>query len=301
MPRKTKTTEEFVLQAKKVHGNDKYDYSKTIYTKSYEKVIITCKRHGDFKLIANNHLQGGKCFKCFKENQTKTTEEFIKESKTIHGDDKYDYSKTIYSGAHEKLIIICKKHGDFVVRASSHLQGNICINCANEDKAKTNKEFIKQAREVHGNNKYDYSKTVYTRSYEKVIITCKRHGDFEIESNSHLQGSICAKCSNEDKGSVLFKKIDEHQEAILYLILLENENEKFVKIGVTTKIISSRMRCDITSKYKYTLLKSRKSNLKEIVKIETKLHKDLIKFKYEPLIKFNGYTECYDLKVLEFL
>ena len=49
----------------------------------------------------------------------KTTEEFIEQAKTIHGD-KYDYSKTEYKGAKNKVCIICnevdefgKVHGEF--------------------------------------------------------------------------------------------------------------------------------------------------------------------------------------------
>jgi hypothetical protein len=32
-------------------------------------------------------------------------------------------------------------------------------------------DFIKKAQQVH-NNKYDYSKTIYTKSKDKVIIIC---------------------------------------------------------------------------------------------------------------------------------
>ena len=39
--------------------------------------------------------------------------------------------------------------------------------------------FIKKAKSIHG-NEYDYSKTIYKGSHEKIIVTCKIHGDFEI-------------------------------------------------------------------------------------------------------------------------
>ena len=41
---KRKTTEEFIAEAKLVHGN-KYDYSKVKYINSSTKVIIVCKDH----------------------------------------------------------------------------------------------------------------------------------------------------------------------------------------------------------------------------------------------------------------
>lgn len=40
------------------------------------------------------------------------TIKFIESAKKIHGD-KYDYSKTTYVKNNEKVIIICKIHGEF--------------------------------------------------------------------------------------------------------------------------------------------------------------------------------------------
>ena len=45
----------------------------------------------------------------------------------------------------------------------------------------TNNEFIKRAKEVHG-NKYDYSKVKYVNAKTKICIVCKEHGDFLANS-----------------------------------------------------------------------------------------------------------------------
>ena len=42
MPRKTKTIQDFINEAKIVHG-ELYDYSKTNYVHALTKIIITCK------------------------------------------------------------------------------------------------------------------------------------------------------------------------------------------------------------------------------------------------------------------
>ena len=39
----------------------------------------------------------------------------------------------------------------------------------------TTEEFIKKAREVHG-DRYDYSKVEYVNKKTKVCIICKEHG-----------------------------------------------------------------------------------------------------------------------------
>jgi len=65
---KVTDTESFIQKSRIIHG-DKYDYSKTVYTKSREKVIITCLVHGDFTQTAHNHLYGKGCFKCSVANR----------------------------------------------------------------------------------------------------------------------------------------------------------------------------------------------------------------------------------------
>lgn len=58
----------------------------------------------------------------------------------------------------------------------------------------TRDEFIRKAREVHG-DKYDYSKVIYKTSRTKVCIICPIHGEFWQTSNSHLQGTGCPHCA----------------------------------------------------------------------------------------------------------
>ena len=60
----------------------------------------------------------------------------------------------------------------------------------------TTEEFIKRAREVHG-DKYDYSKVEYVDSKTKVCIICKEHGEFIQQPNNHLRGIRCPKCGAE--------------------------------------------------------------------------------------------------------
>ena len=59
-----------------------------------------------------------------------TTEDFISRAMIVHGD-KYDYSKTIYANAKEKVTIFCKKHGvEFHQSPTNHLQGKVgCNKC----------------------------------------------------------------------------------------------------------------------------------------------------------------------------
>jgi hypothetical protein len=70
----------------------------------------------------------------------------------------------------------------------------------------TTSEFIKRGNIVH-NFKYNYSKVNYINSTKKVIVICDKHGEFEQESNSHLQGKGCKKCLSENIGKLKRKTI----------------------------------------------------------------------------------------------
>lgn len=180
--------DEFINKAKDVHG-DRYDYSKVEYVNSNTKVIIVCGEHGDFLITPSNHLRGKGCPKC--SGRYKTTEDFIKQAKNVHGD-KYDYSNTIYVDHKTKVCIICPEHGVFLCKPANHISGKGCPYC-NGGIPYTREIFIEKANVIHG-NRYDYSKVEYTKSNEKVCIICPIHGEFWQTPADHLQGKGCLNC-----------------------------------------------------------------------------------------------------------
>ena len=123
---KRKTIEQFIVDAKKIHG-DKYDYSLVKYVNTDVKVIIICPLHGEFKQTPHHHINGVKCPNC-SHNKQKTTEEFIKKSKEIHGEE-YDYSLVDYKSRYVKVKIICSIHGIFEQKPCDHLNGCGCQIC----------------------------------------------------------------------------------------------------------------------------------------------------------------------------
>ncbi len=201
---KRKTTEEFIADARRVHG-DKYNYSKVEYVTKRTKVIITCPIHGDFLQLPSNHLSGHGCPECGRllvEQQNKlnatSTQDFVAKAKNIHGD-KYNYSKVGYINAHTKVCIICPEHGEFWQQPNNHLTGKGCPDCSmmkhKLERTKHISDFIKEATEVH-QGKYDYSKVEYKNTHAKVCIICPEHGEFWQTPEHHLLGYGCSKCSH---------------------------------------------------------------------------------------------------------
>lgn len=69
----------------------------------------------------------------------------------------------------------------------------------------TTEDFIQKSNQIH-NNYYNYDKTIYELSSQKVIITCPMHGDFEQTPNHHLSGEGCPICK-QSSGEKLVESI----------------------------------------------------------------------------------------------
>lgn len=124
-------------------------------------------------------------------------EKFIEKAIKRHGN-RYDYSKVEYTDSLTKVCIICPEHGEFWQTPQSHIRGYNCPKCSNRKRGDTFRgngdDFIARAKEVHG-DKYSYEKVHYVNAMTKVIITCPKHGDFEMTPANHLNGQGCPKCA----------------------------------------------------------------------------------------------------------
>ncbi len=206
-----KTTEEFIKKANEVHKN-KYSYINSIYLGATKKITINCLKHGEFSQTAINHLTGRGCNKCRIENfvirVSDTLETFIKKANKIHKN-YYNYSKVNYIDSGTKIIIICPKHGEFYQTPNNHISGRKCAKCSDLNqgikKRLSKKEFMKKAREIHG-DKYKYIFSDYENMHIPIRIICKKHGEFKQTPDNHLIAQCgCPKCS-ESKGEYKIRK-----------------------------------------------------------------------------------------------
>lgn len=96
----------------------------------------------------------------------------------------------------------------------------------------TKDEFIKKAKEIHG-DLYDYSLVIYKRSKSKVKIICRSHGEFEQIPYAHLQGQGCMKCSTTnsyDTNGFIKKAKEIHGDLYDYSLVEYTNNKAKVKI-----------------------------------------------------------------------
>ena len=213
------TTKSFIEKAVEIHGI-KYDYSKTAYVVYKEKLNIICPIHGEFQMTPNAHIgpQQQGCNKCGiiqrSSKNKRTTSTFIEDAIAIHGST-YDYSKSEYTSCDKKIIIICKKHGEFKITPTHHFNKIGCAKCGTERAADshrlTQEQFINKATTIH-NDRYDYRKINYIDNRIKVIIICSEHGEFNQTPGNHLSGSGCDKCSRKQRGLLLRLTLDKFIE-----------------------------------------------------------------------------------------
>jgi very-short-patch-repair endonuclease len=159
------TKKDFIKQAKKLHGN-KYDYSEVEYVNFNTKVKVICPLHETFEVTPCNHLKKDAprgCKKCGRistsDKQRFSSEDFIKKSKSIHGNI-YDYSKSKYKGIFDKVTIICNKHREFEQVAKVHLMGSGCPKCALKGEGRIYEYLLKKNIVVKEysikNKRYDF-------------------------------------------------------------------------------------------------------------------------------------------------
>lgn len=293
-------TQRFLTKATKKHSS-KYSYDNVIYIDCHTLISITCPIHGDFLQKPKDHLNGNGCQICGGSIRYNTSS-FIERSKLIHKD-KYNYSKVDYINQSTKVTIICPIHGDFQQTPTTHIQGSGCNKCCKSKKSNII-EFIGRSSDKH-NNKYDYSQAVYINSDTLLDIICPTHGIFQQTPNNHINGGYgCPQCGHTRKSGRYnqryFEKFPERMNwnSILYVMRFSNDNEAFVKIGITIRPnIRDRFRTHVYDGYKLEILGMLQSDLYNCWIYEQTIltHFNDCKYTHHLQDTWFGKHECFDI------
>lgn len=229
---------DYIERAKAVHGLE-YMYRKTEFVSWSTRIIITCRRHGDFDMLPRIHLRGSICYDC----ELLAKKEYFLERAIKKHNNKYNYDKVVYVNMNTKVIIKCPIHGNFEQLPTGHMKQG-CRDCgiknAADGKRKTPKQFIKEARQIHG-DKYDYSLVVYNNSETPVSIICDIHGLFNKIPNDHIRGSGCAHCARQKSRKTYSKAAIDWIESISKKSNIDIEH---AENGGEHSIKNSRYRAD---------------------------------------------------------
>lgn len=230
-------------------------------------------------------------------------EKFIKKAKQIHGD-KYDYSLVEYKNNQTKVKIICPEHGLFEQSPSNHYKGE-CLKCSYDKRGKNQRysydTFKQKMFEIHGNN-IDLTEFIYTTNKQHGICICNNcnyrwsaRPDTLLQNRSH-----CPNCSVNaiyTKDYYIKHNLPNHS-CYLYLVLFTNQDESFVKIGIS-KDVNYRFREKLN--YNVQIINSYLTDFFTAYDLEQSLLKKYVKYRYIPLEKFKGHTECLDKSIYNLL
>lgn len=175
----------------KIHGG-KYAYDNMVYTSCRDYIIVTCKEHGDFKVLYTNHLKGRGCKFCAGDLKSsmfrKSSSEFIEQAKQVHGN-RYDYSKVVYHNNRKQVIIGCEVHGEFLQAPVVHLRAG-CPKCGDLEATKK-----KLAKGVCGFSRSSYSATTDNSYLYLIRISKGLEVFYKVGITKDLQARFKGLCS----------------------------------------------------------------------------------------------------------
>lgn len=307
-----------------------FDFSKFEYKNSYTKSVIICKYHGVFynsykELIRQKYG----CHGCLK-NKPKI-QEVIEGFCEKHG--KYLYKRynspnclecniERLTDTHESFLNKLwnnNKHyreGEFKVvgeytRSSKHIAVEtafgVCLCTPNHltkgklptiRSAVDKTEYaINEFKSIYS-DKYKYPNFNYGGSNKKFTVLCEKHGEFKTHYSS-FKTHKCKKCAHEelDIGFTRedFIRISSNRTATMYLVLVSLNNEEFLKIGITSRALKTRL-----SGFDYKVVSIIESNNVGWVFDTEKIFLERFKkYKYKPNRRFNGHTECFKVEYIE--
>jgi len=238
------TLKEFIDRATAVH-DAMYGYGNAVYTNSSTKITIVCKVHGCFTQQPSAHLNGQGCPTCSGRGNYKLPT--FRKLVGIKHKGKYLYTFPNELHADTVLKIACPYHGEFKQRASSHLEGYGCKECAYDTKANSYEEFVARATAKHG-NEYGYTKNLFNKRDPGIYANCSKHGPFTQNKGNHLQGHGCPQCYTPG--------FDKNKPGTLYYLEVVTVSGTLWKIGITNRTIDERFTAkdllSITVVYQHT-------------------------------------------------
>lgn len=305
----------FKSKANQIHNN-KYAYVESSYTDQRQNTTIICPFHGVFEDTPRRHIEGKYpkgCPECpelypkiTRVGSKMNTLTYIAKAKEKHGD-KYDYSKTNYTGSQNKVTITCPIHGDFEQRANQHLYGNGCLACAREATLFSSEDKLTEqelkSKLINDNKKHiDIDFKTYTGWTDTTLkCTCPEHGEFITSAkNFHKRVHGCIDCtenlhSHSRSNYIKIAKRNMKGKARLYVIRCWSDDEEFYKVGITTRPMKMRFYGKVQFPYEWELVQEIIDDAENIWNLE-KVIKRLAKgLQYTPKQYFNGITECFKL------
>lgn len=245
-------------------------------------IIGDCKKHGKYTYKRGSSKN---CPQCLKDSKLYPISDFIK----ILNKNNLKLVST-YEGLY-KTITVRNKYGELKLTANSIRRGQVPTIKSAVDKTSY---ALNEFKCLYG-DKYTYPNFKYVDSKYKFEVVCKEHGTFYTNYTNHkLYKCVSCAYSELDIGFTKedFIRISNGRLCKLYLIESVSPcGKNFIKVGITCRSIKVRL-----NKLKFSVLHELSSNdAGYIFDCEKHIHNKYKKYRETFEVKFNGYTECYNI------
>ena len=233
---------------------------------------------------------------------TTPTEYFIFQIKDHHSFNNLDFTSFKFTGRFQKGDVTCKVHNRvFQIAPSSLYAGKGCDICARELVGIKNRslydDVVERCNSRHS-YKYSYLENYFQDDKSMLKISCNSHGVFAQATNKHLAGQGCPICAKDVLGykkTAFMERAEKNSGGIgiLYVLACQSENEMFYKVGITTLSIKERYRKRGSMPYSWKIIAEFTGSGYATYDAEKYLLREMKEDKYIPLIRFQGYSECF--------
>ena len=232
-----------------------YDYSKVEYKSGKDKVIIIDEYNLEHEILPRVLLEGIKCAQTNAVNQTKYFLKKLEIKGYLYPE--YDYSKVVYKGDKDKIIVIDEYNLEHEIPPSTLLKGTKCVQ---ENAVNQTEYFLKQL-EIKGYlyPEYDYSKVVYKSGKDKVIIIDEYNLEHQILPRDLLREAKCVQKNAVNQTEYFLKQLEskgylypeydyskvEYKSATDKITIIDEYN---LEHGISPSILLKGTKCSITNR-----------------------------------------------------
>lgn len=129
---------------------------------------------------------------------------------------------------------------------------------------------------------------------QKAVFECPKCKKEWISLICNIQAGNTKSCCGKKRGWSKSQWVKISKNSKLYKVRVYNDNESFIKIGITTKSVEHRFKF---IPYNFEIIKIIEGDSSYIYDLELRTKRLFKKYSYKPLISFKGETECYKIKI----
>jgi hypothetical protein len=239
MPKKL-TTEEFIARARLVHG-DRYDYSKVVYNKNNEKIIIICSIHGEFNQTPGVHSTNHGCVKCGYDSMVKNNPK--NKSKILIND----------LGNKAKKCGICKETKELnnFYKDNTHIDNlsSTCM-CCNKENGKiyrqNNRESIRERNKNYERKNKSKAKKRSKKWYSNNKIKAIKRVSKWRDDNREKYREWSRENSKKKRKECIKFRMKDSMRRLLRRCVINKTDRTHKMLGYTWDQLKGRMECQFT-------------------------------------------------------